>query len=326
MGLLKLRFSMLGTVALIIGLSTLFFTILLTWAGAFGGAFGVWYLVGFVVGINLLQWLIAPYLLGAMYGIRELPQSDYPRLHAVVRNICQRAGLAVPKLMLAQMNVPNAFAYGSPLTGNRVALTTGLLKSLEEEEVEAVIGHELGHLKHRDVQIMMFVSVLPAVLYYIGFSLMASAWYGGRDRNNGGGAVAVGLAAMALYWVLTLFVLGLSRLREYYADQFAVRFVEDGARKMAEGLAKIVSSTGRLKARSQTAVGNTAFRALFISDPNHATDDVALIARSGFLTTDSQLVQQVLTQRVTRADRFLEVLSTHPNIVKRLRALKAPVP
>jgi heat shock protein HtpX len=156
---------------------------------------------------------------------------------------------------------------------------------------------------------------------------MLSAWYGGsgRDRGNGGGAVLVGLAAMALYWVLSLFVLGLSRFREYYADQFAVRFVEDGRRKLAEGLAKIVSATGRLKLRDERAVGNTAFKALFISDPNHATEDVALISRSGFRATDSQLVEQVLAQKVTGADRFLELFSSHPNIVKRLQALQAPL-
>ncbi len=87
--------------------------------------------------------------------------------------------------MLSQIPLPNAFAYGSPLTGSRVAVTQGLLTHLDEGEVEAVLGHELGHLKHRDVQVMMVVSFLPALFYYIGYSMMLSGMFGGGgDRKN----------------------------------------------------------------------------------------------------------------------------------------------
>ena len=108
--------------------------------------------------------------------------------------------------MLAQIPIPNAFAYGSPLTGNRVAVTQGLLKSLNEGEVEAVIGHELGHLKHRDVQVMMVVSFLPALFYYLGFSLMLSGMYRGR-RNDSGGSALIGIGFMIFSWILNLFII-----------------------------------------------------------------------------------------------------------------------
>jgi len=318
MSLLKLRLSMLATLAILIGISTLFFTVILTLIGSLNFIA----LLTLVIGWNLLQWLIAPYLIEALYRAKEADERTYGKLYAMLRRICERSRMAVPKLMIANIPIPNAFAYGSPLTGRRVAVTRELLNVLEDEEVEAVLAHEVGHLKHRDVQLMMFASVLPAIFYYIGYSLMISAMWGGRDRNAGGAAL-IGFASLAIYWLLTLLVMGLSRLREYYADQHAVRTVDDGARKLAEGLAKITFYSGRYKLQ-RGGVGNLgAFKALFISDPDRADQDELLLARSRFGKTDAQLVQEILSRRITAADRFLELFSTHPNIVKRIRALVA---
>lgn len=316
MSLLKLRLSMLTTLAILIGVSTLFFTVILTLIGTLNFTT----LLALVIVFNILQWLIAPYLIEALYRAKEADERTYGRLHAMLRLICERSKTEVPKLMVANIPIPNAFAYGSPLTGRRVAVTRELLNMLEDEEVEAVLAHEVGHLKHRDVQLMMFASVLPAIFYYIGYSLMISSMLGGRDRNAGG-AVLVGFASLAIYWVLTLLVMGLSRLREYYADQHAVRTVDDGARKLAEGLAKITLYSSRYKLQ-RGGVGNLgAFKALFISDPDRADQDEITLARSRFGKTDAQLVRELLSRRVTAADRFAELFSTHPNVVKRLRAL-----
>jgi heat shock protein HtpX len=164
----KLRLSMAGTLTIIFGLSTLVFTVILSLAGIFD----LLMLGVLVVSFNIIQWLISPYLVGAIYRVRELPASENPKLHQMVDDLSAKSKISKPRLMLSQIPIPNAFAYGSPLTGNRVAVTQGLLKSLDEEEVEAVMGHELGHLRHRDVQVMMVVSFLPALFYYIGFSLM----------------------------------------------------------------------------------------------------------------------------------------------------------
>ncbi|MCK5631921.1 M48 family metalloprotease, partial [Candidatus Bathyarchaeota archaeon] len=142
--LLKLRASMVGTLALIIGLSTLFFTVLLSWTGVFSY---IWLII-FVIGFNILQWLISPYLIKVVYRVRPISETENPSLHAEVERMSQRSGIKKPKLMLAQISIPNAFAYGSPIGGSRVAVTKGLMDTLEREEVVAVIGHELGHLKH----------------------------------------------------------------------------------------------------------------------------------------------------------------------------------
>ena len=315
--MIQLKLAMFGTLALLIGISTLFFSAVLTVAGGFS----LFPMIFLVVAINLVQWLIAPYLIDRLYHAKEVSESEHPGLYRMVRSICQKTNFPLPRIMLANIPIPNAFAYGSPIAGRRVAVTTELLKTLEEEEVEAVVGHEIGHLKNRDTQIMMFASVLPAIFFYLGYSLMLSGRFGGRDRNAGS-AVLIGIAAMALYWVLSLFVMGLSRLREYYADAHAVKYVSDGGRKLSEGLAKIVVSTGRYKAHKVDAAGSGAFRALFISDPESAMKDELVIHRQGLGKTDSALVQEILDRNFTRADRLMELFSTHPNIVKRLRAVK----
>lgn len=318
LSLLKLRLSMLATLALLIGISTLFFTIILSLIGALG----IIPLLTLVIGFNILQWLIAPYMIEALYRVKEADERSYGGLYTMLRRICERSKMTMPKLMIANIPIPNAFAYGSPLSGRRVAVTKELLRVLEDEEVEAVLAHEVGHLKHRDVQLMMFASVLPAIFYYIGYSLMLSSMWSNRDRNAGV-AVIAGAAALAIYWLLTLLVMGLSRLREYYADQHAVRTVDEGARKLAEGLAKITLYTGRYKIQ-RGGVGNiSAFKALFISDPDRADQDELLLARGRFGKSDAQLVQEILSRKITTADRLMELLSTHPNIVKRIRALVA---
>jgi len=319
LSLLKLRLSMAGTLAVIIGASTLFFTVILSLIGTFS----LLNMAFFVVAFNILQWLIAPYLIDAMYRAREVSESEEPRLHGMIRRLSSRLGLKMPKVMLANIPIPNAFAYGSPIAGSRVAVTTGLLKELEDEEVEAVIGHELGHVKHRDVQIMMFASVLPAIFYFLGYSLMLSSWYGGRRRENESGLAAViGLASMVAYWILTLFVLGLSRLREYYADRTSALTVDDGARKLSEALAKIVASTGRYKRYHRVTGSVNSFKALFISDPDKAAEDATQLAHARGYLSDQSLVQEILSKEPSSLDRILEVFSTHPNIVKRLRALQ----
>ena len=320
MSLLKLRLSMAGTLAIIIGLSTLFFTVVLSLIGTFS----LMNMAFFVVAFNILQWLIGPYLINAMYRVREVSESEEPSLHGMIRRLSSKLGLKMPKVMIANIPIPNAFAYGSPVAGTRVAVTTGLLKELEEEEVEAVIGHELGHLKHRDVQVMMFASVLPAIFYFLGYSLMLSSWYGGgRSRQNESGlATIIGLASMVAYWILTLFVLGLSRLREYYADRTSALTVDDGGRKLSEALAKIVASTGRYKRYRKEPGSVNSFKALFISDPDKATEDSLELARARAYLTDQDLVREIVSREPSTFDKIVEIFSTHPNIVKRLKALQ----
>jgi heat shock protein HtpX len=318
MELWKLRLSMVATLALIFGLSTLVFAGILFYFQALD-----FVTIGIlVVSFNIVQWLFAPYLVGAIYRVREMKQDENPKLHQMVTDLSRKSGISVPKLMLAQIPLTNAFAYGSPVSGSRVAVTQGLLSNLNDGEVEAVLGHELGHLKHRDVQVMMVVSFLPALCYYIGYSLMLSGMFGGNQKNNNGNGAIIGIAFMGFSWVLTLFTLQVSRLREYYADRHSVSIVNDGANKLSTGLAKIVHASAKTvkpQQQQQQSKSFSGFKSLFIVNPETAQEDSASLYS---FQNNQNLVDDILAKKISFGDKLIEVLSTHPNIVKRLRALQ----
>ncbi|MFP3951007.1 MAG: zinc metalloprotease HtpX [Candidatus Bathyarchaeia archaeon] len=315
MNLWKLRLSMLGTLALIIGASTLGFTLLL----AYTGSLNIYTLTAFTLIFNIGQWLLSPYLVNAVYKVRELEEPDNPMLYARVERLSKRSGIDVPKVMLSQLSIPNAFAYGSPITGNHIALTKGLMEHLDPDEVEAVIGHELGHLKHRDSQIMMMVSFLPSLFYILARSLLYSRFYRGRDREGSSGLAIVGGISMLFYLLLSVFNLGLSRLREYYADQHSASILGDGGLKLSSALAKISTYTWRMQSSGASPL-NSSFKALFITDPDRAERDVSDLHAARY--REEELVENILGREITLLDRLTELFSTHPNIVKRLRALR----
>jgi heat shock protein HtpX len=324
----KLYFSMAGTLAAIFGLSTLVFTIVLT---VMDTGLSLTTIAVFVVMFSFAQWLLSPYLVGAIYKIKELGANDNPEIYNMVKQLSLKSKIAPPKIMLSQISMPNAFAYGSPLTGSRVAITQGLLNSLDKGEIEAVIGHEIGHLKHRDVQVMMTVSFLPTLFYFIGYSLMLSGVFGGKNQNSGGGSNSlIGIAFMAFSWILSIFTLYLSRLREYYADRHSVAIVENGAEKLSTGLITIINENKkqnryrRNNDSTEKKNNNTSFKALFISDPNKAEVEAETIYTSSNAGADKQeLIKEVLSKKITGAEKFAELFATHPNIIKRLKAIQA---
>ena len=308
---------MLTTLALIIGISTSFFAVLLGYLGSFN----IVSLVALVALSNIAQWLLAPYLIKMLYRVKTAQPLEYGELHSTLALLSRRSGIKKPKLGIASMPIANAFAYGSPLSGNHVVVTSALLDTLKDGEVEAVLGHEIGHLKHRDVQVMMLVSFLPSLVYLLGRTMLYSSYVGNNRSGRGSGVAGlIGTVSMALYFVLTLFTLRLSRLREYYADRHSSSIVEDGPRKLSEGLAKIISENhpgsqgpGRQKQWS--------FKALFISDPGASGIDK--VSGSPMLGPDQGLVEHYINREITRVERIMEVFSTHPNITKRLTALRS---
>ncbi|OYT51139.1 MAG: zinc metalloprotease HtpX [Desulfurococcales archaeon ex4484_217_2] len=310
----KLRLSMLGTMAAITAIATLVFVTILTWLNiSFYGFYGI---IGFIVAFHLFQWIIGPYVIDAVYHVRPLSKHEYPELHDIVEKIAKRSGLKyVPKLMIAEIDIPNAFAYGNPFTGYRVAVTRGLLETLPLDEVEAVLGHELGHLKHRDVVVMLMISIIPAIIYYIGYVLYVSGWFSGfrRERESGGPLLLlVGILLMAVSYLLNLFVFYMSRLREYYADSHAALNVTNGARKLQRALARIMYYTSRMR-RYMVEGGKSYshFKMFFITDP-----DKQLKAR--YIRDIDQLVEDIKRQKPSILE---ELFSTHPHPAKRLRHL-----
>jgi heat shock protein HtpX len=308
---------MLGTMAIIIAVSTLGFSLILSLVGQLN----LLSLVFMVILFNVAQWLLAPYLVNSLYRVRNLEKNEYPHIHDTIEKLSARSGINTPKLMYSEIQIPNAFAYGSPLTGNHVAVTKGLLNELDQNQTEAVIGHELGHIKHRDVQVMMFISFLPSLFYLLARSFMFSNYYSGRERRDSGGLALVGGLSMLIYFFLLLFNLNLSRMREYYADQHSISVVEDGSQKLSEGLARISTSTWRMQKLQRANLGLSSFKTLFIADPDRAGRDSAQLYQSRHNMGDDDLVKSIVGRKITSFERFAELFSTHPNIVKRLRAL-----
>ena len=149
-------------------------------------------------------------------GAKEVSEEQYPQLHATIERLSQQADLPKPRVAVADSRVPNAFATGRSQKNAAVAVTTGLLRTLDEEELEGVLAHELAHVKNRDVMVMTVASFLST----IAFLVVRWGWWfgGGRNRNNGG--VFVAIAVSLVVWIVSFVLIrALSRYREYAADR-----------------------------------------------------------------------------------------------------------
>ncbi|MBS3792791.1 M48 family metalloprotease [Candidatus Bipolaricaulota bacterium] len=323
MGNLRLKLSMLGSLGLIVGITTLGAALLLN--GVLGLNF-IWTLI-FIVPFFLLQWYYGPKMVEHSMQVEEAPRDKYPDLHRTVEDISRKVGIDKPQVMVSDMEMPNAFAYGNFSTGKKVAVTRGLLNTLEWEEVEAVLGHEMGHISHNDAEVMMFLSILPALFMMLGRTLLWSSFLGGR-RRNGGALIIVALGAMFFYFLLNLAIMWFSRLREFYADQFGATSIYEGSRKLQEGLVKIENQMARLKERGRqqqaTAGGGTrnslglnplgsGMKALFIADPD--------VEASSENLSDREMVEKYKDRTPGLGKKFFELFTTHPELTKRLKAL-----
>ena len=273
----KLYLSMITTLAIFIAISTLAIILVTDF-------FGLNLYIGLAIALvfNLIQWITAPKIIEAVYKVRPLSYREAPEIHDIVSKLSSKLGIKKPEVMLAEVDIPNAFAYGSIFGKKKVAITRGLLYTLNLDEIEAVLGHELGHIKHRDVQALMFMSVLPSVFYIISrialYQLYFSPFIESSDEENPATvAAAIGFISLIIYFILQLILLAFSRLREYYADYESACNVDNGARKLMAALARITYSTSRIIRRGDLgSIG--AFKALLIADPDVALKDIGLIA------------------------------------------------
>ncbi len=314
--LTKLKLTMFGTLAAIIGLASLILMAVLTYllpsenlmliaAGS----------LAFVIIFHLIQWLAGPKIIEALYKVKPLTHGRYGWVKEMVERIAKASGLEkVPEVGIADVRVPNAFAYGNIFTGYKIAVTRGMLEEFPPEEVEAVLAHEMGHIVHRDVEVMMVVSILPAIIFWLGRMLMLFGWWsgGGQRRSEASLLPLVGLALMAFSFIFNLFVLYLSRLREYYADSHAATKVPFGARKLQRALARILVVTGAISRYRPAEVGSiTKFKAFLISDPE-------TVVRAPRAVNIDEIVEWIKSRgRLTPFEAF----STHPDPAKRLRFL-----
>jgi len=303
--LVQLRVSMILTALAVVGLSTLLLWFTISMLGYSGSLLLIAILVAIM---GFVQWLIAPYIINILYNVREAG-SELNWLREEVYRVAEASGLrGKPKLVIAEIDAPNAFAYGNPFTGYYVAVTRGMLKLMSREELVAVIGHEIGHLRHKDVHILLALGLLPSIVYYIGRMLVdlgiIGGYYNNRREERGGALtyLVVGIVLVAASIILHFLLRHLSRLREYYADAHSA-IVVGSARPLQRALAKLhLAYVNNLKLVEELS-RNSAASMLFFVNYFYDIDNV---------------IEEL---KKSKTNPLAELFSTHPPIPKRLRFL-----
>ena len=192
----------------------------------------------------LIEYLIGPAIVRSSTRLKYLRPGEHPWLESTVKELAQKTEIPTPKLALVPDPTPNAFVFGRTTRGATLAVHEGLLKRLNGEEVRGVIGHELGHIRHKDFLVMTVLSALPLLAYLIArLSFRAAlATDGGKKKGREIPLRLLLIAAAAVsyvvYVVTLLCVMRLSRLREHYADAYSA-YVTAEPRQLESALTKI---------------------------------------------------------------------------------------
>lgn len=190
--------------------------------GYFGGQQGMTIAFLFALVMNFGSYWFSDKIVLRMYKAKEVSQSQAPELFTLVRNLTLQANLPMPKVYVIPEDTPNAFATGRDENHAVVAVTEGILRILNREELAGVISHELTHIKNKDMLISSIAATLAGAIVMLAHMAQWAAFFGGgeRDRDGEGGGI-VGLIAMAILAPLaaTIIQMAISRSREYLADE-----------------------------------------------------------------------------------------------------------
>jgi heat shock protein HtpX len=236
-----------------------------------------WVFIGFKINVGLIS---------SLTGSEPLSRADDEKLYALLENLCISRGMSVPRLAIVESEALNAFASGANDKQFTITVTRGLLEQLTDAEVEAVLAHELTHIRNGDVRLMIIAVVIAGAISLVGEIVFRGMSRGrvrlsGDNRKGGGLAILLGFAVIALSWLLAVLVrLSLSRSREYLADAGAVELTKNPD-AMISALLKIA---GRADIEG---VPSGVMDMCFENDP----------------------------------DDFADLFSTHPSITKRVQAL-----
>jgi heat shock protein HtpX len=205
-------------------------TVVLVWVGGIvGGRTGMFVALGIGLLLNFLNFWFSSRMILAAYGARILGPGDHPWLLQDVQELADRAGLPMPKVALIDKPAPNAFATGRNPANAVVAVTSGLLKVCDRRQVRAVLGHELGHVKNRDMLVMTLVAGAVSAIGILASMARWGAMFGGGSRDRDGGGLGLVLVAIFAPIVALLVQLAISRSREYGADDAGAAFSRDPA-------------------------------------------------------------------------------------------------
>jgi len=251
----------LRTAILLAGLTALFMGV----GYLIGGQSGM--LIALVVagGMNLFAYWNADKMVLSMHGAQEVDAHSAPDLYRLVADLAQRANLPMPRVYVMDNPQPNAFATGRNPQNSAVAVTTGIMQTLDRDELAGVIAHELAHIANRDTLIMTITATIAGAISMLGNFAMFSGMGGNRDNNSGGVGLIGSIAMMILAPLAAMLVqMAISRTREYAADNLGGQ-ISGKPLALASALAKIEQMAHAVP--NETAEASPATAHLFIINP-----------------------------------------------------------
>jgi heat shock protein HtpX len=312
LGTLRLTMRLYLAIALLFGL----LYVIITLVGYFLGFGGPTLYALFAVVIVVAQYFLGPKIVEMTMRVRYVSPQEAPKLHAMVEELAMKAGIPKPKVGISEVNIPNAFAFGKSKGDGRVCVTQGILKVLDEGELKAVLGHELSHIQHNDMAVITMISVVPLIFWYIFISTLFSG-----SRNDDAGII--GVVALVGYLLSQLIVLFISRVREYYADQGSI-ILGNPPHELASALYKLTYSSAVADKKEVKEI--EGIKAFFVNDISNAGEAVSDLKQVD-LDMDGIISQSELEElkysntKIGTGSKIMELLSTHPNMVKRVKRL-----
>ncbi len=206
--------------------------------GAINGSTGAIIMLAISLGINFFSYWFSDSIVLKSYNAQEVSENSAPQLFNIVKNLAQKAELPMPKVYIIDSDVPNAFATGRNPDHAAVAVTTGIMKALDYNEISGVLGHELAHVKHRDILTGTIAASMAGVISMIANIVQWGAIFGTRSDNDNGGIFGTLATIIVAPIAASLIQMAISRSREYDADKTGGELCGD-PRYLASALEKI---------------------------------------------------------------------------------------
>jgi len=250
-------------IGLFVGLLT---AVAVWWGQASGNGSSAVLIVAFVLAYTVFQYFAAARLAITMSGAHQIEKRDNPRLWNIVENLSISEGMPMPKVYIINDPAPNAFATGRNPEKAVVAATTGLLDIMDDNELQGVMAHEMGHVKNYDIRVSTIVFGLVSAIGILADMALRMAWYSSFSRNKNSGQLALFMVAIGIVGWIIAFLIGpivsaaVSRQREYLADATGVEMT-----RYPDGLASALKKLGEYGRPMKKA--NSAMAHMYISDP-----------------------------------------------------------
>lgn len=229
--------------------------------GALGGESGMMIAFGISLVMNFGSYWFSDKIVLAMYRAQPVTREQAPDLYNIVENLAMRAEMPMPKVYIVENDNPNAFATGRNPENGAVAVTTGILKILNKEEIEGVIAHELAHIKNRDILVGTIAATLVGTITFLSRMATWAAMFGGRDEDEGNGIGNLVLIIVAPIAAL-LIQMAISRSREYLADESGAKITGN-----PNGLASALNKLGTVGEKIPMKNAGASSAHMFISNP-----------------------------------------------------------